>query len=220
MKIDVNKDITLISHPRSGSYWLQSCFPHYNCREGLNVHIVYSPEDRFNEVQSNFTPINATLMEQALTARINLIDSIKQPKCVKIHTSYINSRILDWINSQDSKIVWLTRRDKLAAFRSLLIADVTHRYWGTHDRKTIKVDLSRVLKIYSILFDESRDEFIKRNLNREIEYVCYEDLLSDPTFVETFMIKQDSNNVVIENWQCVIDYLNHHNLLMESWINY
>jgi hypothetical protein len=33
LNLDLNQDVIIISHPRSGSTWLQSCLPHVNCFE-------------------------------------------------------------------------------------------------------------------------------------------------------------------------------------------
>jgi hypothetical protein len=212
MKIDPNRDIIIIGHPRSGSYWLQSCLPHFNCREAFNVlnfDIVGQKDNRF--VMANYKDIELTKEEELkkIEERIKLVDEITVPKCVKILTYQFNDLILEWVNRQNADIIWIERLDNRKAFRSLLIADKLGAYVGRVDDATITVDLSRALWLHKKLKDEDRDEWIMENLKAPVQEVYYENLVNDETFDKSSssMKIQNTTKVIISNWQEIVDYL-------------
>jgi hypothetical protein len=212
MKINSNRDVIIIGHPRSGSYWLQSCLPHFNCREAFNVlnfDVVGQRDNRL--VLSNYRDTELPKEEELrlIEERIKLIDDITVPKCVKILTYQFNDLILDWVNKQDADIIWIERLDNRKAFRSLLIADKLGAYVGQVDDATITVDPSRALWLHGKLKDDERDEWIMENINGDVEEVYYENLLNDTTFDKSLspMKIQNTTKVNISNWQEIVDYL-------------
>jgi hypothetical protein len=212
MKINPNKDVIIIGHPRSGSYWLQSCLPHFNCREAFNVKnfdIVGEKDNRF--IMANYRDIELSPEEETrlIKERIELVDSITVPKCVKILTYQFNDVILEWVNRQDADIIWIERLDNRKAFRSLLIADKLGAYVGAVDDATITVDLDRALWLHGKLKDDERDESIMESIKGNVTEVYYENLLADDTFDKSTssMKIQNTTKVIISNWREIVDHL-------------
>ena len=52
LDINPDQDVIIISHPRSGSTWLQSCLPHVNCSEPFSKFVTVNFHN--NDVTFNF----------------------------------------------------------------------------------------------------------------------------------------------------------------------
>lgn len=218
MNINKDKDIIIIGHPRSGSFWLQSCMPHFNCREAFNTvnfDIVGQNEERLLISSYKSVLLDEQAEDIEIEKRIQILDSIKVPKVTKILTFQFqyayrtkwNEKIFDWVNKQDADIFWIKRRDKLASLRSILIADALGKYMGPIGATQCTVDVKRLpWLIDSLSYD--KDEYIRNHLNKPIVDVYYEDLLNDPSFNNTStMVVQNSSEVTITNWDEVVNNL-------------
>lgn len=219
MKINPNRDVIIIGHPRSGSFWMQSCLPHFNGRETFNTvnfDILRIEGNRF--FLSNYKSVLLDKQQEdiEIAKRIDLLKQVSVPKCVKIltfqfqyaHRTEYNQNIFDWVNSQDADVYWIKRKDKLASFKSLLVADSLGAYVGKikHTETTINVDRLPWL-IDSLTYN--KDQYIRSQINKPIIDVTYEDLLIDPEFDKssTNMVEQNSTHVNITNWDEVVNNL-------------
>ncbi len=221
MKINPSQDVIIIGHPRSGSFWFQSCLPQFNCREAfntVNLDITGSDGRKFT-----MTPYRSVLMDpaqedQEIQRRIRLVNELEVPKSVKIltfqfmyaHRTQWNENVFHWVDQQDADIVWIKRRDRLAGLKSLLIADALGKYLGPIDDLTVTIDLARVPWILDSI-GYHRDQYILDRINRNVEYVYYEDLVADPNFDKslTHMQEQNTTRVNIANWQQVVESIPH-----------
>ena len=211
LDIDYTRDVIIISHPRSGSSWLQSCFPHVNC---------FEPFSRFATV--NFNGNNVTFDQNkqskkyaegeyvAMVAdRIFELSRITSPKSVKVHSFFLNTpRMIDWINSQDATVVFLERRDKLKAFKSLIISYTLNTWVGPITKSSVTADMNVVVELYKRIFDPHVD-WNKTKLKHQFQTVYYEDLILENKLVSSNppFIKQNTTDVVIENWDQIHDHL-------------
>lgn len=226
MIVNPNRDLIIIGHPRSGSYWLQSCMSHFNCREAFNTvnfDILRIEEDRFFLSKFKDVTLPKDLEDIEIQSRIDWIKQVTVPKCVKILTFQFqyaerkeyNQTIFDWVNEQDADICWIKRRDREASLRSILIADALGVYVGKIPQTSVTIDLARLpWLIDSISY--SRDEYIRSKITKPIHDVVYEDLLNDPNFdkSKSKMIEQHSSDVEITNYDDVLAYIEKHGLVL------
>lgn len=217
MKIDNTRDVIILGHPRSGSFWMQSCLPHYDCREAFNT--VNFDITGKNEQRLLISPYKSVLLDKSsedveISNRISILNSIDVPKVTKIltfqfqyaHRTMWNDTIFDWVNSQNANIYWIKRKDKLASFKSLLVADALGKYMGPINATSCTVDVKRLDWLIDSL-SYSKDDYIKSRINKPIEYVFYEDLLETEFKTKSSMIVQNSSNVKISNWNEIINNL-------------
>jgi hypothetical protein len=218
MNINKDRDMIIIGHPRSGSFWLQSCMPHFNCRElfnTVNFDIVGKNEKQLLISSYKSVLLDEQHEDEEIRKRIELLSTINVPKVTKIltfqfqyaHRTKWNSTIFDWVNSQDADVVWIKRKDKLASFKSLLVADSLGKYIGPIGASECTVDIQRLpWLIDSLSYD--KDTYIREQLNKDIHDVWYEELLDDSSFKNTSsMVVQKSSEVTITNWQEVVNSL-------------
>ena len=217
MLVDSTKDVIIIGHPRSGSFWLQSCMPHFNCNETFNVvqiDVVGNDGKRF--LVSGKTPmrIDEDERERRILSRIKLLDEVTVPKCVKILSYQITNTVIDWINNQDATVIWLERKDKLTAFKSLLISNTLNKFVGKITTSSVKVDVEQLRWLHYILLNHERDARIKAGINKSIEFAFYEDLIVTMADQPTNMEKQNTTSVTIENWDEVVEYMRVNELML------
>lgn len=216
MKINKDKDVIIIGHPRSGSFWMQSCLPHFNGRETFNTvnfDILRVEGNRFFLSNYKSVLLDKEQEDKEIAHRIELLKQITGPKCVKIltfqfqyaHRTEYNQAIFDWINQQDADIYWIKRRDTLAAFKSLLVADALGKFVGLIEDKSVTINLDRLPWLIDS-WGYHKDEYIRSKINKPITDVVYEDLLDDPEFDKsrTQMVEQHSTAVTILNWDEVV----------------
>lgn len=219
MIVNKNKDVIIIGHPRSGSFWMQSCLPHFNCRETFNTvnfDILRIEGNRFFLSKYKSVLLDKAQEDAEIEKRIALLNQVAVPKCVKIltfqfqyaHRTEYNQRIFDWVNQQDADIYWIKRKDKLASFKSLLVADSLGAYVGKIAQTETSINVDRLPWLIDSL-TYSKDSYIRSQINKPIIDVTYEDLLEDPEFdkSQTTMVEQHSTDVAITNWNQVVDSL-------------
>lgn len=217
MLIDLSKDVVLIGHPRSGSFWLQACFPHFNCKETFNIDTIdiVEKQDRCL-IMSDYKIKYLTQTESDLETakRIDILNSINVPKIVKILTfqffysfgNVCNQRIFDWVNNQDANFYWIKRKDRLASLRSLIIADAAGKFIGDIPVNEVVADIKKLPLLLSAL-SYDKDSVIREKIAKPIEFVYFEDLLADQSFDKslTYYKEQNTKNVVIKNWDQVLE---------------
>ena len=215
--INPNRDVIIISHPRSGSTWLQSCLPHVNC---------FEPFSKFITINFHGDHVKCTLLKEPkqysesefvtmMSDRILEMSGLTKPKSVKIHSFYLNRPdMVDWINAQDATVVFLGRRDKLKAFKSLLIAYSLHAYIGPISKSSVTVDMNMVAELYKRVNDPNID-LNKNKLKHKIQTVYYEDLILENKLVSSNppAVKQNTTDVVIENWDQIHEWMLSVNLI-------
>lgn len=197
-------NVLIISHPRSGSYWFQEClYKHYNMDELFNVRNiakVFTAPKRL--LVSNYSE-NET---QDKTVRESIFNSIKIPKAVKTHFFQIDDWTKNWILKQNNiAVIFLERKNKEAAFKSLLISNHLKKFKGTLPSLSIQVKLDTVKECHNAIF--YKDDFINKVKEKFAHlHFFYEDALQmektdwfDASQVE--IKKQDSTSrIQIENY--------------------
>ena len=211
LNIDPNRDVIIISHPRSGSMWLQSCLSHVNCFEPFSKFLKLDFQDDYVDCvllkqPKEFSPAE---MSAFVADRIAGLDGITKPKAVKIHSFYLRRPdILNWINAQNATVVALERRDKLKAFKSLLVAYSLNAYMGPIDKSSVTVDMNMAAELYRRI-DNPIIESDKTKLKHKIQTVYYEDLMLENKLVSSNppISQQNTTNTVIENWHEIHNHL-------------
>jgi hypothetical protein len=131
------------------------------------------------------------------------LDSITKPKSVKIHSFHLKRPdLLDWINRQNATVVVLERRDKLEAFKSLLIAYSLNTYMGPISESSVTVDIDMVIELYKRIQDPIL-ELNKTKLKHKIQTVYYEDLMLENKLISDnppILRQNTTHNTVILNW--------------------
>jgi len=214
--MNTTSNIIILGHPRSGSYWLQECLTQYNMNELFNIRNVSSVEiGEDGLICSDYsTNIFDTDTEIAIKEQRNkLFESITDPKSVKFHWFQLDSWNRDWILSQkDSLIMFIERKDKVAAFKSLLIANHLKQFKGKLEKQHIIVDLNSVHECYSAIWQV--DSFIDKIKQQFLcKHFFYEDMLLFPESIwfnpnKCKIVKQNSiEHVTIDNWEEIINIL-------------
>lgn len=214
-----SQNIIIISHPRSGSYWFQEClYNHYNMDELFNIRNI-SEVFLTNKklVVSPYTE-NIKLPSQKKQHRKKLFDKVKQNKVVKIHYCHLDKWVKNWLLKQENlSIIFLERKDKEQAFKSLLIANHLKKFVGELPSLKIEIDLNTVQECYDAIF--AIDDFINTIKHKFSNlHFYYEDALKlekndwfDSNAVK--IKKQNSTKVVeIKNYKEVKEFLKSKNL--------
>ena len=211
-----DKNLVILSHPRSGSTWFQSCFPQYNCTEAFNIRYMNMDE---RDAKLNFSfrnqplQLSPTETTQFIAHRIGAIDKISVPKSLRVHIAQVEDIISDWIEQQNATIVTISRRDKLATFKSLCVALQHQKFIGHLPSDSVRINVDeRIKKIYYAIYYVP--ESAKRILDtHDVKHFYCEDLLSyglvshNPPVVE-----QNTKEITIENWEEILSYLDKNNL--------
>ena len=206
-----SKNVVIISHPRSGSYWLQEClYKHYNMDELFNVRNitkVFTTPKKL--LVSNYSENNT----HDKTVRESIFNSIEIPKVVKIHSFQIDDWIKFWILKQNNiAVIFLERQNKEVAFKSLLISNHLKKFKGDMPALNISVNLDTVKECYNAIFHSCDFTNIIKSKFQSL-HLYYEDALLmkqtswfDPNKVE--IKKQDTTKKIqITNYDEVLKLL-------------
>ena len=159
------------------------------------------------------TPSELTLA--MMSDRIVGLSKVSKPKSVKIHSFYLNRPdIVDWVNSQNATVVFLERRDKLKAFKSLAIAYTLNAWMIPITASSVTVDMDMVVNLYNRVIDPNV-ESNKNKLKHKIQTAYYEDLMLENKLVSSNppAQKQNTTDVTIENWNQIHEYMLSINLI-------
>lgn len=217
LDINPDQDVIIISHPRSGSTWLQSCLPHVNCSEPFSKFVTVNFHG--NDVTFDQLPKPTQYSESEYIAfmsdRIAGLSKVTKPKSVKIHSFHLNRPdIVDWVNSQNATVVFLERRDKLKAFKSLAIAYTLNAWIIPITASSVTVDMDMVGNLLNRVIDPNV-ESNKNKLSHKIQTACYEDLVLENKLVSSNppAHKQNTTDVKIDNWTEIHEYMLSINLI-------
>ena len=213
-----DKNLVILSHPRSGSTWFQSCFPQYNCTEAFNIRYMgmYGQDDKLQfAFRSQPFPASPEETTKLIAERIQVISKIAVPKSLRVHIAQVENIIGDWIEQQNATIVTISRRDKLATFKSLCVALQHQKFIGHLPVNSVRINVDeRIKKIYYAIYYVP--DAAKRILDtHDVKHFYFEDLLSygldsnNPHVVE-----QNTKEIVIENWEEILNYLADNNLTL------
>ena len=217
LDINPDQDVIIISHPRSGSTWLQSCLPHVNCSEPFSkfVTVNFHGNDVTFDQDPEPTQYSESEFVTMMSDRIAGLSKVSKPKSVKIHSFYLNRPdIVDWVNSQNATVVFLERRDKLKAFKSLAIAYTLNAWMIPITASSVTVDMDMVVNLYNRVIDPNV-ESNKNKLKHKIQTAYYEDLMLENKLVSSNppAQKQNTTDVTIENWNQIHEYMLSINLI-------
>lgn len=220
MLLEQDKNVVIIAHPRSGSYWFQSLFKQFFALETFNLtdwDIDRIENNRFHIRNSGKkAALDSVSEHEAYLERLLWLGKVPENKTIKVLTyqfqhSYnrqYNQDIFDYVNNMDSKVYWIKRRDRLASIHSYLVAKTLFAWIGKIEATEIEVNLDHLpFMEYALSYD--KDQYVMDNIHHDIEHVVYEDLLEDESVknLMTFMPRQDSKKVLIKNWDEVLDNL-------------
>lgn len=217
LHINPDQDVIIISHPRSGSTWLQSCLPHLNCSEPFSKWLTVDFQGDDITFGQHSEPKHYTDSEfvSLVLDKMSDLSKITKPKSVKIHSFLLNRPgIVNWINEQNATVVCLERRDKLKAFKSLIIAYTLNNWIGPMPKSSVTVDINMVADLYKRVVDPNL-EANKNKLQHEIQTAYYEDLLLENKLISSNppALQQHTTHVVIENWDQIHNYMLSTNLI-------
>lgn len=215
MNINKDKDVVIIANPRSGSYWLQSLFPHFNGLETFNLtdwDIEKIVDGGFNITNHRKNAkFDEVTERKEFELRLEWLSKVNKPKSIKIltyqfqhsYTHTFNRDIFDYINGLDCEVYWLKRKDRIASLHSFLIASTLNKWVGSIDSTEIVVDYS-ILPLAEYRLSYDKDAYIVGNIRKEIKHVCYEDLMQQLGNVNSYVPRQHSEKVKIKNWDEVL----------------
>lgn len=214
--IPSDKNVIIISHPRSGSTWLQSCLPHVNCHEPFSPDIDYFVDETGPNWSLRSRLDNRIVWLSETKKRIEIVNSVLVPKSVNIQTyQLVNKHVIKWILAQNATIIWLSRLNRLAAFRSLCVSYELNKFIGDYESNTsIKIPLNDSVMHYNAIYNNHAYK-VKDKLSHLLNiHLRYEDLLSDSALLSPIK-KQNTIDVYISNWEEIMCYLTTNNLLTE-----
>jgi LPS sulfotransferase NodH len=214
-----DRNVLILSEPRSGSHWFQSCLPgHYSLGEFFNVRNI----EKFDFKENHAEPgrylerdLSTEREAELLTERFAVCREFPRPYSVKVHKHQLNDAIVAWINGGDARLVLLERRDKVRALNSLLIANHLKKFMGTLTPSTIRVTRKNFDESITALWGH---EAKLRKISRPWNAIFYEDMLVREKSVDfdpgrSWVVNQFSRHQVqIENWLEVMDWLAAENL--------
>jgi hypothetical protein len=209
--LDTNKSVIILSHPRSGSTWIQDSLPHFNLSELFTMYCGIKQVDMDTGIKYNYS----NTANNDLEYRFELFDKfVERHKAVsvKTHLHLLTEPLCKFFEQRDLQYVFLERKNKRDTFWSLLIALNTLEFHNTITKKNIVIpthsidDALQIMKEYYNKMDMIRIRF------NPIE-IYYEDMLTLPETSwwkpSTKYVVQNAKEVItIENINEVTDYLN------------
>jgi hypothetical protein len=214
-----DKNLIILSQPRSGSTWFQSCFPQYNCTEAFNIRYMNMDEQNGKlEFCFRKQPFTASSEEttRLIAQRIEKINKITVPKSLRVHVAQVEDIIGDWITQQNATIISISRKDKIATFKSLCVALQQQKFIGQLSTESFSVNIDeRIKKIYYAIYYVP--DSAKRIMDSyDINNFYYEDLLTSNLISHNPpVLEQNTKDIVIENWGEILNYLDDNNLLLK-----
>jgi len=215
-----DKNVVILSHPRSGSSWFQSCLPHYNCFEAFNTKFMDIKQLSINPpkfsfpVRSESNNLSSEETTNLIIKRMKMLELIKSPISVKVHYSYMENIIADWIIKQNPTVIDIARKDKISTFKSLCISLYYKKFYNNHPTDPIKITVDdNIKKIHSSIY--SIPESAKRILDKfDTKTFYYEDLMTHELTSRNPrpIIQQNTKEIIIENWEEILNYLDRNKL--------
>lgn len=211
--LNPNKSVIILSHPRSGSTWIQDSLPQFNLSELFTMYCGIKSVDMDTGIRYNYSTVANTDIDY----RFELFDTFNDKHkaiSVKTHLHLLTDSICEFFAERDLQYILLERKNKRDTFWSLLIALNTLELHNTVHKKNISVSLSSIDNAIHIMKKcDNKITTVSKRFNPIKIY--YEDMIVLPKSEwwnpSTRYIVQDAKNVVtIENLTEVTDYL--HNI--------
>lgn len=208
--LDPHKSVIILSHPRSGSTWIQDSLPQFNLSELFTMYCGIKSVDIDTGIRYNYS----TIANRDLDYRFELFDKFKDKHkaiSVKTHLHLLTDQLCEFFAERDLQYLLLERKNKRDTFWSLLIALNTLELHNTINKKNINVSLSSI--------DDA--VYIMRECDNKIKTVCerfnpikiyYEDMIQLPKSEwynpsNKYIIQDAKTKVTIDNLTEVLNYL-------------
>lgn len=208
--LDPNKSVIILSHPRSGSTWIQDSLPQFNLSELFTMYCGIKSVDINTGIRYNYSTIANTDIDY----RFELFDKFTkehQAISVKTHLHLLTEQLCMFFAERDLQYLLLERKNKRDTFWSLLIALNTLELHNTINKKNINVSISSIDDaIYIMKECDRKIVSISKMFNPTKIY--YEDMIALPKSEwwnpSAKYVVQDAKNIVtIENITEVMNYL-------------
>lgn len=208
--LDPTKSVIILSHPRSGSTWIQDSLPQFNLSELFTMYCGIKSVDINTGIRYNYSNVANT----DLAYRFKLFDEFMQHHkaiSVKTHLHLLTEEICEFFAKRDLQYILLGRKNKRDTFWSLLIALNTFELHNTINKKNINVSISSIDDAIYIMKECDR-KIVSISEMFNPTKIYYEDMIhlpkSDWYNPSTKYVIQDAKNVVtIDNLNEVMDYL-------------
>lgn len=208
--LDPTKSVIILSHPRSGSTWIQDSLPQFNLSELFTMYCGIKSVDINTGIRYNYSNVANT----DLAYRFKLFDEFMQHHkaiSVKTHLHLLTEEICEFFAKRDLQYILLERKNKRDTFWSLLIALNTFELHNTINKKNINVSISSIDDAIYIMKECDR-KIVSISEMFNPTKIYYEDMIdlpkSDWYNPSTKYVIQDAKNIVtIDNLNEVMDYL-------------
>jgi len=208
--IDITRPIVILSHPRSGSTWIQDSLPQFNLSELFTMYCGIKSVNLDTGIQYNYS----TTAANDLDYRFDLFDMFLEKHkaiSVKTHLHLLTEPICDFFEKKDLQYILLKRKNKRDTFWSLLIALNTLELHNTINKKSIRVTNALIDDALYILDQCDKNTEMVTNKFNPLK-ICYEDMLTLPKNnwwkpSNKYVIQNAKDVVTIENINEVTEYL-------------
>lgn len=208
---NINKSVIILSHPRSGSTWIQDSLPQFNLSELFTMYCGIKSVDINTGIRYNYS----TTANTDIDYRFNLFDKFSEKHkaiSVKTHLHLLTNQLCEFFAERDLQYILLERKNKRDTFWSLLIALNTLELHNTVNKRNTKISLSSINDAIHIMKKCDNKISTVSNMFNPIK-IYYEDMICLPKSEwwnpSNKYIVQDAKNVItIENLNEVTDYLN------------
>jgi hypothetical protein len=209
--LDTNKSVIILSHPRSGSTWIQDSLPHFNLIELFTMYCGIKQVDMDTGIKYNYS----NTANNDLEYRFELFDKFAERHkavSVKTHLHLLTEPLCKFFEQRDLQYVLLERKNKRDTFWSLLIALNTLEFHNTINKKNIVIPVHSINDALQIIKEYYNKRDIIRARFNPIE-IYYEDMLTLPESdcwkpSNKYVIQNAKEVIVIENINEVKEYLN------------
>lgn len=220
----LDKNIFIISHPRSGGTWLRKGFSkHYNLSELFNnLQSIKIDKTQIIQNKPDLTKnVNDPIIERIMI--YNALSKVEKT-AVGVHTySLTNKELLNFVTKESKDIdknffIFLERQNKLNVFMSFLIAYKTNNWFKQKNQEeeslinNLTIEPEKVYKVLTMLekFEQDKDYF-KKLFNATPLY--YEDLLNEPESEiwspnkPDITIQNEKSKIKIDNYEEIINLI-------------
>jgi hypothetical protein len=200
--IDPNKSLVIFSHPRSGSTWFQNSLKQYSLGELFNLNIKvlsYDKDIHFSFEKHGYDLSTAKIELQKRFEIFNHFELIKSPVSVKIHTTLLNSQMINFLKTKEIQYIVLDRLSKSDTFWSFLIGWNLNSWHDEILPQSIAVtpySFEKVMKVMSNL-DESLKIVTDNFSPNTIHYEDLTDMKNNDWFNSTSRYKLVNGKSVV-----------------------
>lgn len=209
--IDPDKPIVILSHPRSGSTWIQDSLPQFNLSELFTMYCGIKSVDIHNGIRYSYLSDPANDLDYRFKL-FNMFQKHHIAISVKVHLHLLTDQICDFFESKDLQYVLLKRKNDIDTFWSLLIALNTLEFHNTVSTTDIIVSRQSFIDAIQIMNKcENRIDQVKKRF-KPIE-IIYEDMIQ----VSPSAIWNPSSNYIVQNAKEKVNIINIEEI--NGWLN-